>query len=68
MSSRDKTYRVQGMSCGRCEAAVRRELDRVSGVEAVLVDLPSKRVVLRGDFEDAAARAAIDEAGYEAAA
>ena len=62
------TYRVDGMSCAHCEAAVRSELEKVPGVEAVQVDLDSKRVVVHGDFDDAAARSAIDEAGYEATA
>ena len=62
------TYRVEGMSCGHCEAAVRTEIEKVSGVEAVEVDLGLKQVVVSGRFEDAAVRAAIDEAGYEAAA
>ena len=62
------TYRVDGMSCGQCEVAVRDEVEKVSGVEAVEVDLGSKQVVVRGRFDDDAVRAAIDEAGYEAAA
>ena len=68
--SREKstTYRVEAMSCGHCAAAVRDEVNKVSGVEAVEVDLGAKQVVVRGDFEDAAVRAAIDDAGYEAAA
>ena len=40
----------------------------VAGVESVDVDLERKLVVVRGDdVDDAAVRAAIDEAGYEAA-
>ena len=62
------TYRVEGMSCGHCEAAVRDELEKVGGVEAVEVDLGSKQVVVRGNVEDAAVRAAIGDAGYEAVA
>ena len=61
-------YQVDGMTCGHCEAAVRHEVEKVSGVEAVEVDLGLKQVVVRGDFEDAGVRAAIDVAGYEAAA
>ena len=61
------TYRVEGMSCGHCEAAVRDEVEGIDGVEAVEVDLASKHVVVRGNFKDAAVRAAIDEAGYQAA-
>jgi copper chaperone len=62
------TYTVRGMSCEHCEAAVREELAAVPGVRAVEVDLESKLVVVRGDeLDDTALRAAIDEAGYEAA-
>ena len=61
------TYRVEGMSCGHCEAAVRDEVENVPGVEDVDVDLGSKRVVVRGAFGDATVRAAIATAGYEAA-
>ena len=56
------------MSCGHCKAAVEEEVSRVPGVEFVNADLDSKLVVVRGDgLEDGALRAAIDEAGYEAA-
>jgi copper chaperone len=62
------TYTVSGMSCGHCKAAVEEEVARVPGVESVNADLDSKLVVVRGDaLEDGAVRAAIDEAGYEAA-
>ena len=61
------TYVVEGMSCGHCEAAVRDEIETVEGVEAVDVDLDAKQVVVRGRFADAEVRAAIDEAGYQAA-
>jgi copper chaperone len=61
-------YTVSGMSCGHCERAVSSELGQVEGVEAVEVDLETKLVTVRGlDLNDAALRAAIDEAGYEAA-
>ncbi len=61
-------YSVPDMSCGHCEAAVTKEISAVAGVEAVVVDLESKRVEVTGqDLDDAAIRAAIEEAGYEAA-
>ena len=63
------TYTVPGMHCGHCQAAVARELEAVEGVESVDVDLESKRVTVTGaGLDDAALRAAIDEAGYEVAA
>jgi copper chaperone len=62
------TYAVPGMSCGHCKQAVSSELQDVPGVESVDVDLETKLVVVRGKaLDDAALRAAIDEAGYEAA-
>jgi copper chaperone len=62
------TYTVPDMSCGHCKQAVSSELERVAGVRKVEVDLDTKRVVVRGDdLDDASLRAAIAEAGYEAA-
>ena len=62
------TYTVPAMHCGHCTAAVEREVSQVAGVASVVADLESKRVVVRGEnVDDAAVRAAIDEAGYEAA-
>jgi copper chaperone len=62
------TYTVPGMHCGHCEASVKEEVSAVEGVESVDVDLDTKLVVVHGErLDDAALRAAIDEAGYEAA-
>ena len=62
------TYSVPAMHCGHCKAAVAEEVSAVDGVESVDVDLETKLVVVRGEgLDDAALRAAIDEAGYEAA-
>jgi copper chaperone CopZ len=61
-------YRVPGLHCGHCRAAVEEEVGAVAGVEAVEVDLEAKLVTVRGErLDDAAIRLAIDEAGYEAA-
>jgi copper chaperone len=61
------TYRVAGMTCAHCKAAVTEEVERVAGVESVDVDLDTKLVRVRGARADGAAVvAAIDEAGYEA--
>jgi copper chaperone len=56
------------MHCSHCERAVEEELGVVAGVESVAVDLQANLVVVRGrDLDDAALRAAIVEAGHEAA-
>jgi copper chaperone len=62
------TYRVPGISCEHCKAAVSEELSAVEGVESVDVDLQTKLVRVAGvALDDRALRAAIDEAGYEVA-
>jgi copper chaperone len=61
------SYHVAGMHCEHCERAVKEELAAVQGVEAVDIDLETRAVAVRGDgLDDAALRAAIVEAGYEA--
>lgn len=63
------TYRVPGMHCDNCVAAVEGEVAKVAGVESVDADLETKLVTVRGEgLSDEALRAAIDEAGYEAEA
>ena len=48
--------------------SIREEVSEVEGVEDVAVDLDTKVVTITGDeLDDAALRAAIVEAGYEAA-
>jgi copper chaperone len=55
------------MHRGHCEAAVTRELQNVSGVQRIKVDLETKIVTVGGDcLDEAALIEAIDEAGYEA--
>jgi copper ion binding protein len=59
---------VPGMSCGHCEAAVKREVGAVAGVAAVDVDLESKLVTVHGEALDRdEIVTAIDEAGYDVA-
>jgi copper chaperone CopZ len=62
------TYSVPAIHCAHCAMSIREEVSEVEGVDAVDVDLETKRVVVHGEsLDDAALRAAISEAGYEAA-
>lgn len=67
-STQQLTYQVPGMSCGHCRTAITDEVKKVDGVQDVAVDLDSKQVTVSGPaLDDAAVRAAIDEAGYDIA-
>jgi copper chaperone len=62
----ERIYLVDGMTCGHCSAAIAEEVQQVPGVGGVEVDLDGGTVTVRGaDADDAAIRAAIDEAGYQ---
>ena len=58
------TYRVPGISCSHCAAAIRGEVGAVPGVSEVEVDIDAKSVTVTGaSLDPAAVVAAIDEAG-----
>ncbi|OBI10485.1 heavy-metal-associated domain-containing protein [Mycobacterium scrofulaceum] len=61
-------YRVDGMSCGHCESAVREEVSRLPGVERVDVSADTGRLVITSSspLDANAVLGAVDEAGYEA--
>jgi copper chaperone len=65
----ENEYQVTGMTCGHCEAAVRGEVAKLSGVERVEVSAASGRLVVSSaqPLSDDDVLAAVDEAGYEAA-
>lgn len=61
------TYTVKGMTCGHCVSSVQSEVGGITGVTAVEVDLPTGRVAVRSadPIDEAAVRAAVEDAGYE---
>jgi copper chaperone len=67
MSEREHTYKVEGMTCAHCVAAVTDSVGALPGAEEVHVDLVSGRLELRGEVADEAVREAVEEAGYSLA-
>ena len=62
------SYSVPAIHCAHCKRAVEDGLATVTGVWSVEADLETKVVTVQGeDLDDVALRAAIEEAGYEAA-
>ncbi|WP_435969969.1 heavy-metal-associated domain-containing protein [Streptomyces sp. Qhu_M48] len=60
-------YQVKGMTCGHCEGAVSGEISELPGVSSVTAVASTGRVtvVSAAPLDEAAVRAAVDEAGYE---
>ena len=68
MLSETVVFTVPGIHCAHCAMSIREEVSEVDGVDDVDVDLDTKVVTVSGSgLVDAAVRAAIVEAGYEAA-
>ena len=62
-----QTFRVQGMSCAHCQAAVTKALRGVPGVALAEVDLPNARATVGYDparVTVAHLSKAVEEAGY----
>ncbi len=67
MNENTSTYTVTGMTCGHCVASVTEEVQEIPGVSAVEVVLETGSLTVSGDqaVDDAAVRAAVEEAGYQ---
>jgi copper chaperone CopZ len=63
------SYTVTGMTCGHCVASVTEEVQEISGVTDVQVDLAGGALSVTSSqpIDDEAVRAAVDEAGYQLA-
>ena len=64
----EKVISIEGMACMHCVNHVQQALSAVPGVKEAKVDLESKSatVSVDGSVTDAALKAAVDEAGYQA--
>lgn len=67
--SQTSTYTVTGMTCGHCVSSVTEEVQEVPGVEGVDVVLETGALTVTSTdpIDDAAVRAAVEEAGYQLA-
>ncbi len=60
-------WKIEGMSCGHCVAAVKSAIESVPGVDQVAVSLEPGRATVVGSPEPAAIAKAVEEEGYSAA-
>jgi copper chaperone len=63
MAPSERTYTVQGMSCGHCELSIREEVEELSGVQSASADHTTGRLVVVGDVDESSVRGAVARAG-----
>lgn len=60
------TIRIEGMTCGHCEASVKKALESVEGVKEVSVDREAGTASVVGSASPALLVEAVDDAGFDA--
>ena len=67
--SSTQSYTVTGMTCSHCVASVTEEVQEIPGVQGVDVVLETGSLTVTSEepVEDAAVKAAVEEAGYQLA-
>lgn len=60
-----RTYEIEGMTCGHCRAVVASAVGALQGVAGAAVDPEADLLVVRGEgLDDDAVAAAVSSAGY----
>ncbi len=67
MSTKTKTYSIEGMTCSHCEARVLNALNQVEALEDVKINLASKgaTVKFKEAIDDGLNKDAVQAVGYE---
>jgi copper chaperone CopZ len=65
----EKTFHIEGMTCGSCELTVREEVEELDFVDSAQADRSTGELVVRGEqIDEQAVRDAVTAAGYKVAA
>lgn len=64
---KEMKIKVSGMMCGHCEAHVQKALEAIDGIDSVVASHEENLVTINNskDVDEAAIKAAVEEAGYE---
>jgi len=68
MSKETKVINVEGMSCSHCENTIKKAVGALNGVDNVMVDLDTKKVIVEYDpdkVELDIIRGTIEDQGYD---
>jgi copper chaperone len=68
MSTIEKTFTIQGMSCGGCVNSLTRVLKSVPGIEPVKIEVGKAHLRLDDRATSQAVKEAVERAGFEVTA
>jgi copper chaperone len=65
MNTSEKTFTIQGMSCGGCVKSLTRVLESVPGIEPIKIDIGKAHLRLDEGVTSQIVKEAVERAGFE---
>lgn len=61
----EKIYKIEGLRCNRCKENAEKAIASIEGVESVSIDLSSGEAVVKGTFDEASIKKAVESLGFK---
>ncbi len=61
----EKIYKIEGLRCNRCKENAEKAIAFIKGVESVSIDLASGEAVVKGTFDEATMKKAVESLGFK---
>lgn len=61
----EKIYKIEGLRCNRCKENAEKAIASIEGVESVSIDLSSGEAVVKGTFDEASMKKAVESLGFK---
>lgn len=61
----EKIYKIEGLRCNRCKENAEKAIASIKGVKSVSIDLASGEAVVKGTFDEATMKKAVESLGFK---
>ena len=61
----EKIYKIEGLRCNRCKENAEKAIASIEGVESVSIDLSRGEAVVKGTFDEASMKKAVESLGFK---
>ncbi|MBR2064479.1 MAG: permease [Bacteroidales bacterium] len=61
----EKIFKIEGLRCNRCKENAEKAIASIEGVESVSIDLASGEAVVKGTFDEASMKKAVESLGFK---